>query len=189
MFLSTGVSCLAIVAVLLGAVAVSAAPQRGYIGLFADEYHATCDVINTSGSIMYPFTLWIWCLPSVNGMIAAEFAISFPGIVIPSVVTLNPLIAMSLGTLWDGTSVAFGTCNNDWVWTHHVDCYLTSTTLGDIRIIPDPKTQPPAYQFYACTLGNPPESISKLTDLNLNYADCFYATKDESWGAIKELFK
>ena len=175
------------VAMLLVASAVNAdGPAQGYIGLYADGIHSVCNVMNPAGAFM-PFTMWIWCLPSSHGMTAAEFAISFPGTVIASTITVNPLITVGLGTLTGGTSVAFGACNNDWVWTHQVACYSIAALPAIIEVIPDPTAQPPAYQFATCELGNPLEAIFRLTHLYLNQ-QCVYATKDASWGAIKSLF-
>ena len=172
-------------ALLILAGSLNAAPPRGYIGLYADGNHSICNVMNPGGFL--PFTMYIWCLPSEHGMTAAEFAVSYPASVIPSTITLNPAITVSLGTLTGGTSVAFGSCNNDWVWTHTQSCYLTATTPGYIVIIPDPTAQPPAYQYASCELGNPLEQIMIINNLALNQ-QCLIATKDASWGAIKSLF-
>ena len=172
-------------ALLILAGSLNAAPPRGYIGLYADMGHSVCSVVNPGGFL--PFNMYIWCLPGQDGMTAAEFAISYPASVIPSTVTLNPAITVSLGTLTAGTSVAFGACNYDWVWTHQQACYLTATTPGYIMIIPDPTALPPAYQYATCALGNPLEQIQILSNLAMNQA-CVVATQNASWGAIKSLF-
>ena len=172
-------------ALLILAGSLNAAPPRGYIGLYADGNHSVCNVVNPGGFL--PFNMYIWCLPSEHGMTAAEFAISYPASVIPSTITLNPAITVSLGTLTGGTSVAFGACNYDWVWTHQQACYLTATGADYIRVIADPTALPPAYQFATCELGNPLEEIQIINNPALNQG-CLVATKDASWGAIKSLF-
>jgi len=169
------------VAILMVASAVNA---KGYIGLFADGSHSVCNVMSTGFT---PFTMWIWCLEEQVGLTAAEFAIGFPTNVIASTVTINPLIAAALGTIQAGTSVSFFACQNDWVWTHQVACYVVSTSPDIIQVIADPGAIPPAYQFSTCELGGPLEPITRLSHLYLNQP-CVYATKDASWGAIKSLF-
>jgi hypothetical protein len=170
-------------AMLLMASAVSAG--EGYLGLFADGSHSVCSVMGNVG--MLPFTMWIWALDEVPGVTAIEFAINFPTSVIASTVTVNPLISVGLGTLQAGTSVAFYTCQNDWVWTHQVACYLIGTTPGVITIIPDPTAVPPEYLFARCDLGDSLFEPTIFSNLYLNQA-CVIATQNASWGAIKSLF-
>ena len=172
------------VAMLLVASAVSAGPDTGYIGLFADSGHSVCSVTGTGFT---PFTMWIWCLDEQPGLTAVEFAVSFPSGVIASTVTVNPLSTVQLGTLTGGTSVAFGTCQSDYVWTHQVACYLVGMTPDVIRIIADPTALPPAYLIATCALGNPLISPVIWSNLYVNQA-CVVATQNASWGAIKSLF-
>jgi hypothetical protein len=88
-----------------------------YVGLFADEGHSDCDVVYQSG--IHPFDMWVYRYPIGGGMRAAEFAIAPPSNFIAGAVTANPAIAISIGNILDGTSVAFGTCQTEWVWSHH----------------------------------------------------------------------
>ncbi|MGD1047463.1 MAG: hypothetical protein ABR899_01770 [Candidatus Krumholzibacteriaceae bacterium] len=120
-------------------------------------------------------------------MTAVEFAISFPTMVIQSTVTVNPLITVGLGTLTGGTSVAFGTCQSDYVWTHQVACYDMGGAAGVISIIPDPTALPPAYLIATCDVGNPLISPVIWSNLYINQP-CVVATQNASWGAIKSLF-
>ena len=144
-------------------------PAQGYIGIWADQYHSGCDVFPAQYAL---FDAWIWCLPSDNGLQAAEYAVSLPSKVIILSVVQNPDIAVSLGTLTAGISVAFGEgyCQTDWVWTHHVTCMsLTQADPGIIEIIPHPGVLPqPAYQFANCTLGFPIEPCAVLSNLYVN---------------------
>jgi hypothetical protein len=100
---------------------------------------------------------------------------------------VNPLISVGLGTLQAGTSVAFYTCQLDWVWTHQVACYLINTSPSVITIIPDPTAVPPEYLFARCDLGDSLFEPTIFSSLYLNQA-CVIATQNASWGAIKSLF-
>jgi len=173
------------VAMLLVATAASAGPNTGYIGLFSDGAHSACNFVATAP--FTPFTLWIWCLDEQPGLTAVEFAISFPSNVLASTTTINPLITVSLGSLTGGTSVAFGTCQNDYVWTHQVACYAMSTAASAITIIPDPTALPPAYLIATCDVGNPLIGPVIWNNLQLN-GPCVVATQNASWGAIKSMF-
>lgn len=164
-------------------VAGAANAQLSYMGLFADAGHSICAVNNPGG--FFPFTMYIWILPGVNGMQAAEFMIAYPATVIGSTVTQNPEITVALGSLTAGISVAYGTCNTGWTWTHNQACYLTATTPGIIEIVAHPTAF--AYQVATCELGYPIEPAIKLTHLYLNQ-ECVYGVEDATWGSIKSLF-
>jgi hypothetical protein len=174
-------------------------PPVGYIGIFKDAAHDPSPPINGSDYWVCPaqygnFMAWIWCLPSANGLQAAEFAVSFPATTVTLVTTKNPLITVELGSLPGGISVAFGetTCQMDWVWLYQ----LTMMQLGPpvlpakIDIIPHPGTLPvPAYQFATCQLGYPIEGCRYLTPLYICWpADYNIGVQETNWGAIKSLF-
>ena len=61
-------------------------PSTGYIGLFIDEYHTNWCI---NGSGYYEIELWIWCLPSQNGLWQGVFAIQYPNNVIEGSWTHN----------------------------------------------------------------------------------------------------
>jgi hypothetical protein len=76
---------LAGVFVVICGAAFAQAPPKGYIGLYTSDMH---DMWCVSGTPVYIVEMWIFCLPSVDGMLGAEFAISYPASgVIPSTVT------------------------------------------------------------------------------------------------------
>lgn len=170
-------------ALLIVASTVNALPPVGYIGLFADGGHQVCNAVNPGG--FFPFTMWVWCLPSVNGMQAAEWMVAYPTNIIGSTVTQNPLITVALGSLTAGISVAYGACNLEWTWTHQQACYITDTAPSFIRIVAHPTAG--AYQFANCQLGYPIEAIKLINNLAINQS-CIVATQDATWGSIKSLF-
>jgi hypothetical protein len=180
-------------AVLFVAGSVFALPPVGYIGVFKDATHNTIPGQNSICPAQYAqFQAWIWCLPSENGLQAAEFAVSFPATTVTLVSTKNPGITVELGALATGMSVAFGEgqCQMDWVWVYQ----LQMMQLGppalpvQVKIIPHPGTLPaPAYQFATCELGYPIEACRNLTPLYI-CSDGPLGVQETNWGAIKSLF-
>jgi len=143
-------------------------PQTGYIGVWEDANHVDCDVFPPQYT---QFDVYIWCLPSVRGLQAAEFAVSFPATVVILATVQYPDITLSLGSFPAGISVAFGegNCQMDWVWTHRVRCLSLANTPGYIGIIPHPGTLPvPAYQFASCQVGYPIEPCLNISRLYVN---------------------
>ena len=142
--------------------------QTGYIGIWADANHVDCDVFPSQYT---QFDAYIWCLPSVRGLQAAEFAVSLPATVVILAIDQYPDITLSLGSFPTGISVVFGegNCQMDWVWTHRFTCLSLANTPGLISIMPHPAVQPvPAYQFASCEAGYPIESCTILSHLYVN---------------------
>jgi hypothetical protein len=192
---------LAIAVIVLAASSVFALPETGYIGLFADATHNTDPTSGGAGYNVCPpqygqFQCWIWCLPSVNGLQAAEFAISFPPTVVIVSTVRNPgLYGLCCGSAASGISVAFGEamCQMDWVWLFQI----TLVQLGSpevpakIDILPHPGVLPvPAYQFASCEIGYPIEPCINLTPLYICWTPNPgpLGVRETSWGAIKSLF-
>lgn len=167
-------------------------PPVGYIGMFADGAHSD----NTVCPPVYGQSMcWIWCLPSVNGLQAAEFAVSFPPTVVVLVTVKNPLITVGLccGALPTGVSVVFGEgmCQNDWVWLYQLTVMPFAATPAKIEIVPSPNVWPvPAYQFASCQAGYPIEPCINLTPLYICWSPDPgpLGANEASWGAIKSLF-
>jgi hypothetical protein len=191
---------LAIAVIVLAASSVFALPETGYMGLFADATHNTDPTSGGAGYNVCPpqygqFQCWIWCLPSVNGLQAAEFAVSFPPTVVVLTITTNyPHITIEIGSLDGGISIAFGegNCRTDWVWTHNFTCMsLAAGTPAQISIVPHPSVLPvPAYQFASCSIGYPIEPCINLCPLYICYPYPAgpLGTERKNWGAIKSLF-
>jgi hypothetical protein len=131
----------------------------GYLGLFADAYHSTT-VVNPPAPYT-TFTTYVWCLPGSSGMIATEFGVAFPSNVIAMTVTLNPLAAVSLGTITTDLSIAFGQCQTGWIWPAKVDCFILSLDQSVIRLNPAPL-------IANCNAGYPIETAGIISDLYCN---------------------
>jgi len=162
-------------------------PPVGYIGIFKDATHST--YYNPICPDLYAqFHAWIWCLPDVNGLQAAEFAVSFPATAVEQFHVKNPGIAVEFGSLTTGSSVAFaeGLCQRDWVWLYDITMVLLARSYSRIEIIPHPGTLPiPTYQFATCQLGYPIVPCRYLTPLHICPT---WDVEETSWGAIKGLF-
>jgi hypothetical protein len=160
------------------------AQPMGFMGLYADDGHSICEVINPGGFL--PFTLWIWCSPGLEGQICAEFKIGYPANVIQSTMTTNPEISVTLGDLATGMSACYVSCQWGWNWPFQQTCYLTDTTPAFITIEAHPEVG--VYQFANCLPGYPTEDIFVMNHLALNQP-CEIATEETSWGAIKSLYR
>ena len=162
-------------------------PPVGYIGIYADAGR----LANSVCPAMYgQCQAWIYCLPSVNGLQAAEFAVGFPATIVTLATNQNPLITVALGSLPAGISVAFGetSCQRDWVWTHNLVLMSLAAIPTKIDIIAHPNTLPvPTFQFANCTPGYPIEPCKNLTPLYL-CQDGPLGVEQTNWGAIKSLF-
>lgn len=135
----------------------------GYIGIYADEAHS---VYCLSPAQYTQFDVWIWCLPGDNGLQAAEFAVSVPPSVILLSTVQNPDITFSLGSITAGISVAYGSCHEDWTYTHHLTCMsIAENVTSAIEIVAHPSSG--AYQFASCEAGNPIEPCAILNNLYL----------------------
>lgn len=179
-------------AVLVAGAAFATTLPIGYIGVFADETHTMSPAGNYACPAQYgQFHAWIWCLPSVRGLQAAEFKLGIPATVVQLAAAKHPLIAVELGALASGISVALeeGACQTDWVYLYDLTMMLLAATPAKIEILPHPGTLPkPAYQFASCLPGYPIEACRYLTPLYVCWAPSPIGVEETSWGAIKALF-
>ena len=114
--------------------------DQSYIGIYADEGHQVCHAFQPS-NIPVRLTFWIWCRAEQNGIQAAEFKINYPSNVeTPFVEHQNPEIQLSLGSLEEGVSFLFESCQTDWVWTHYQSFYLIDCMPSMISVVGHPGT-------------------------------------------------
>ncbi|MBN1884734.1 MAG: hypothetical protein JW876_04325 [Candidatus Krumholzibacteriota bacterium] len=157
----------------------------GYMALYTDANHTVCEAISPGG--FYMAEMWIWCLPSDNGQMCAEFSIGYPADIITSTVTPNlDIISVTLGDLLNGMSVCYNACQDDWNWPFHQTLYLTGMVPEFVTINPHPDTG--AVSFANCLEGFPMEPAVILNHLAINQA-CEIGTEEASWGAIKGMLE
>jgi hypothetical protein len=171
--------------ILVAGSAFAIPPPVGYIGVFKDATHIFPNFV--CAEPYGQFHAWIWCLPGEHGLIAAEFAVSFPATAAEISHVRNPGITIELGSLAAGIQLAFSetACQRDWVYLYDITMILLNVAYSQIRIVPHPDVLPiPAYQFATCQLGYPIERCIYLTPLVICPT---HSVEESSWGAIKSL--
>ena len=126
---------LLIAAILTIAPVCSAAPppQYGTICIYADEGRSVREVYNPGG--IHEFTIYLFCQPSVNGLLCARFGVKFPQNITQGELTVNPAVDQWSGELGTGVTACFEECQERWVWTHKQTVLLTDSHPSKIYII------------------------------------------------------
>jgi len=169
-------------------------PSRGNISLHADEsrlYSSYCRV--NPGNPIAKIELWIWCLPSENGLRGAEFAVGYPANVILDRTVYNASLSAIVGNPLTGISASFSACQWDWCWISHQTFYINSTEETYLEVLPHPELG--VFQFRNCDSGNPAEPCLKGTTLYLNVQttpclppEAAIGIEGATWGGMKSLF-
>ena len=184
------------VLVLLPGSLVAELPTTGSIGLYADasrQYYATCPFFET-----YPIAkveMWIWCLPSTQGLTCAEFGIAYPANVILDRIIYNPGLSSRLGDLAGGVAACFGACQMDWCWVAHQTLYVSGHAASVAEIVPHPGVG--LYRFFNCVSESCCyEPCLKGTSLYINTSaypclppELAIQADESTWGSVKELFR
>jgi hypothetical protein len=186
---------LASVLVMIWSAAFAQAPPKGYIGLYTSTAH---DAWCVTGSMpFYSTTMWILCLPSVDGMLCAEFAIQYPtsGMITSTVTPNDAIISVALGDLATGMSVCYQECQWDWNWCFNQMLFITAPDPMHVQIIKHSLATIHYIQFAECIPPQyPVEEVTKYTNFYINYdpitaPECQQtAVESSSWGAIKGMF-
>lgn len=167
----------------------AAAYDYGYVGLFADE-------ARTSWCLESPpyetFDMYVFCLPSDNGVRAVEFSIGMPPTYIIMTSTPGPTVSVTLGDHLNGISYGLYLCSTDWILLDH--CTLLPMAAGEAAIWLKGHADTGEMSIANCLPGYPIEQALAYTSLFVNYppgsAECSgVATEETSWGAIKEMLR
>ena len=137
--------------------------EAGRIGLYIDDQHSVNEVA-TPGT----FTAYVFCLPSSDGMMCAEFGIDLPEGMTIFGVTENPDISVALGSLTAGISACFVDCKTDWVWTHQFSVADIAGGPAEIAVVRHPSVG--TRIFANCLPGYPLEEIFVSSKICLNQA-------------------
>ncbi len=168
----------------------AAAYEYGYIGLFADEARTSWCLESTD--IPFQFNVWVFCLPSDNGLRGAEFSISdFAPTYFLTGRAPGPYVSLSMGDIFDGISYSLYLCRTDWVL---LDVYsIMATGPGQTAIWLMDHAETGRIGVANCLPGYPVEAAYTYTSIFVNYPpgspECAgTATEETSWGAIKEMY-
>ena len=175
---------LVVAAIALLAGSVNAGPTP-YIGLYVDA-HSNC---RQDIPVAYvPFSMFVWVLPSDNGMMCAEYMLEMPAWMMNTATVVNPDHSVALGSNFGGISICFGICQLEWTWLYELTMFPMSAGLLDyVNIVAHPEAG--AISTANCEPGYPMEEMIVLNNLGLNQ-DCEEAIANEisSWGAIKGMY-
>ncbi len=143
------------------------AQSTGFIALSTDpDWFSWC----ASGSGFYPVEIWVYCCPSVNGLISAEFSLNYPYNVIRSTVTINSTIVLETeGSLLDGIKVIYSACQTGCNSPLHQTLYVTDQSKTSIEVASHPAIG--VTRFATCEEGNPYHSCCR----------CFFYINYDSW--------
>jgi hypothetical protein len=176
----------------------AALPGYYTMGLFASADH-TCYCWCPFGENAWArIEMWVWCLPSTKGLLAAEFKVQYvPGVQRVDDAVYNPDISVQLGLIGTGVGVAFGACQMNWAWICHEELWVRSSAQSEMAIVPHPESG--LIRVASCEMGYPEYSVSVLHRLYVNREaapmlcclqplEVVVGTESTTWGAIKELF-
>jgi hypothetical protein len=172
---------------LIAASSFAQSPDSAYVGLYADVDHTTWTKSYSGSSTM--FYMWIFWIPTDDGMYGSQFKVSFPSNIITSTVTKDADVTVTLGDLASGIGIGLGTCHSGgvWYWTHKVRLFLLDAEESTIELQKYPGSTPPGLTVVTCLTGLPKIPARKATHICLNWT-CDTATQGATWGAIKSLF-
>ncbi|HSG29361.1 MAG TPA: Ig-like domain-containing protein, partial [Candidatus Krumholzibacterium sp.] len=116
------------------------------------------------------FDVYVWCSPSSDGMMCAEYAISAN----PAYESLqcleigsemSPLVSVSMGDFTSGISTCLYDCQHAWTWISKAR-YMYISGQGTIRVVPHPAVG--TAQFATCLEGHPLEQVELGTAIKVN---------------------
>lgn len=167
----------------------AAAYDYGYIGLFADETRTSWCLESTP---YVAFDMYVFCLPSDNGVRAVEFSIGMPPTYIIATSTPGPAVSVTLGNHLDGISYSLYLCATDWILLDY--CTVLPMAPGQAPIWLEGHGDTGQMSIANCLPGYPMEQAIAYTSLFVNYPpgspECSgVGTEETSWGAIKEMLR
>lgn len=168
----------------------AAAYEHGYIGLFADETRGSWCLESTD--FPFEFDVWVYCLPSDNGVRGAEFSISelAPTYFLTGTAP-GSSVSVTMGDIFAGISYSLYLCQTDWFL---LDVYsFVAIGPGQSAIWLKGHGDTGMISIASCLPGYPIEDAYAYTSIFVNYPpdspECAgTATEETSWGAIKEMY-
>ena len=168
----------------------AAAYDKGYVALFADETRSSWCVESTA--FPFPFDVWVFCLPSENGVRAVEFSLGdLPPTYFLTGRAVGPYISVTMGDVFYGISYSTYLCQTDWFL---LDIYsMLATEPGQTAIWIEGHGDTGLISISNCLPGYPIEDAYVYTSVFVNYPpdspECTgVGTEESSWGVIKGMY-
>ncbi len=119
---------------------------RPWVGVYEDLDHGDQCVTVEPYQLLF---LYVWWRPGSRGMMSAEFKVDIPDdIDLIGIIPNSSVISTQSGDLKTGIQVEFAECQTDWVYTHMLLCWLTSSEYGIVTVGPFSGADEP--QLVAC---------------------------------------
>lgn len=176
---------IALTLVALAAGAACAGPNY-YVAMYAAG--DTRDSAYVSVSAQYePYEVWIWILPSDDGLKGFDFKVLTSGDICSSNVDNPDLVTMNSPTSSQGWVGTFSViCHYDWVWVTKLSMVAMSTDPHYLEIVDNPTTY--ATEASSCLEGFPINELIVYNKFGINTPGEIDAGEN-SWGAIKALYR
>ncbi|MBN1163012.1 MAG: hypothetical protein JXB45_00400 [Candidatus Krumholzibacteriota bacterium] len=154
-----------------------------YVAVYGDADR----LVTENCAIGASFVVWVWHYPNAQGMMSAEFAMTYPPGCYNIGKTPNPdyTLVMDDPTSATGGAITFANCSNDWKWSYQITVLPTGIEPGWIEVIPHPATG--KIQQAECTAGFPLYEVIFYHRFG-HCTDGEVDAEDASWGAIKGMY-
>lgn len=107
-------------------------PSVTYCGLYLDEERSISALIDPSDHV--EFAVYVWYLPDNRGLKGAKYEIAYPNNIKTMGVINGPLIMTSNYASPTNAYCFLWSCQNNWVWTHKINCRLINDEESYIRL-------------------------------------------------------
>ncbi|MCK4539481.1 MAG: hypothetical protein KAV42_11855 [Candidatus Krumholzibacteria bacterium] len=166
---------------------VMACPDRVYIGLYVDGLHSDCDEYVTAYK---PFTLWVWVLPSMQGVTCLEFRLEKPEWLELLGMTEHILAAdleEDFDWFGEGGKMCYEYCRFQWTWVFQFTLMPTDASATGFITMHE-WARSGNLLSTTCKEDYPIQALIPITYLAINQS-CEIGTENATWGAIKGLYK
>jgi hypothetical protein len=173
---------------------ISSAAFAGALDIFTNSTHDAWCAYPLPSVPYQPVDVYFFARPPADGFRATECKMVLPDPALSIVNTVyHPLMNLAFGDWATGMSLSFSGCiSADWTLCATISLLAFPPGVGpDCQVIELlPRDDSGFFGFATCATGYPPEAAYHAYDVYLNCEPCpdIVATKDSSWGAIKNLY-
>jgi hypothetical protein len=174
---------LGVALLLIASVASAQLPPQGFMGLYADANHTEWCIYGTGS-----FTMYLFVLPPEAGMKCVELStvLSSTNIAVFSPMYNADVQQPVMGGVPGDLAACFGNCWLEWVDVFSATLFIMAPTPESV--IMEPFTGSPTLKILDC--GGLETEALPMTYLYTNTDPCpGIATKESTWGAIKNMYE